>query len=121
PPPLAPARLGGAPTWPPTPPTFAASRQSRDAALSRWLRWGPDMAPKPPDVRRVPAKPRRGSVAVASVGPRHGPQTPRRSPRPGKPATGPGRGGFGGAPTWLPNPHRSPRSGTAWMRVGSAA
>src|SRR5437588_10164699 len=46
----------GAPRWPPNPPTFGTSRQSRDVPLSRALAWPPsriylhggrEMAPKP--------------------------------------------------------------------------
>src|SRR5438874_8492455 len=82
----------GAPKWPQGPPTFVAPRRSRDAPLccetemgaprngpqaarrsSRGggavallcvarRRWGPEMAPKPPDVRRAAAEPWRASV-----------------------------------------------------------
>src|SRR5207248_11249562 len=73
----------GAATWPPNPQTFAAPRRSRGASLERLTSWGPDMAPKPPNVRGAPAEPWRFSGAVDVLGPRHGPQTPKRSRRPG--------------------------------------
>src|SRR5437763_1212816 len=97
----------GASTWPPNPQLFVAPRQSQGAPLSRVACCGgPDMAPKPPTVRRAPAEPGRSSVSRRLLrGPRHGPQTPNCSSRPGRarallclasPAAG--------APTWPPNP-----------------
>src|SRR5205085_2448533 len=103
----------GAPKWPPSPPTFVAPRRSRGAplcgetemgprngpqaprrssrprgAVARLCvarrRWGPEMAPRPPDVRRAPAEPWRASVLRdGDAGPRNGPQAPRRSSRRG--------------------------------------
>src|SRR5438445_10629002 len=63
----------GAPRWPPNPPTFGTSRQSRDVPLSRALAWPPsriylhggrEMARNPPTFgtsrqsRDVPLSPR---------------------------------------------------------------
>src|SRR2546428_14025792 len=69
----------GAPTWPPNPQTFAAPRRSRGASLEWLTSWGgPDMAPKPPNVRSAPAEPWRFSGVVDVVGgPRHGPPNPQ--------------------------------------------
>src|SRR5437763_1212819 len=97
----------GASTWPPNPQLFVAPRQSQGAPLSRVACCGgPDMAPKPPTVRRAPAEPGRSSVSRRLLrGPRHGPQTPNCSSPPGRPRAllclaSPAAG----APTWPPNP-----------------
>src|SRR5207248_4745914 len=59
----------GAPTMPPSPPTFAAPRRSRGASLDWWASWGPtwppssdldggpEMAPKSPNAPAAPAEP----------------------------------------------------------------
>src|SRR5437867_9361475 len=94
----------GAPIWPPNPQTFAAPRRSRGAALEWFPSWGPDMAPKPPNVRSAPAQPWRCSGVVPVVGPRYGPQTPKRSQRPGAAVALLWSGSRRGAPIWPPNP-----------------
>src|SRR6267378_7914638 len=63
---------------------------------------GPDMAPKPPNVRTAPGHPWRSSISVSSA-PRYGPQTPQRSDRPGTPVALLYLG-FISAPMWPPNP-----------------
>src|SRR5207248_1149494 len=77
----------GAPRWPPSPPTFVAPRRSRGAPLYRYaatramFRWGPEMTPKPPDVRRAPAEPWR---SIHDMGAPAWPPNPQRSERPGR-------------------------------------
>src|SRR5215470_11257961 len=100
----------GAPKWPPSPPSFGAPRRSRGAPLislcawaPKWppsplrsehpgeavallyiaLRWGPEMAPKPPFVRSTPAKPWRSSISLCAWAPKW-PPSPLRSEHPGE-------------------------------------
>src|SRR2546422_9913338 len=51
------ALLDGPRHGPPNPPTLGTARRSRDAPRSRVTRWGPEMAPQPPNVRSGPAQP----------------------------------------------------------------
>src|SRR6202171_5945158 len=81
----------------------------------------PKWPPKPPNVRRAPAKPVRASITVlGDGGPEMAPQTPQRSSRPGKAGArldhrfrrwGPRNG--------PPNPRRSARPGEAVARLDS--
>src|SRR5438105_3276618 len=76
----------GAPTWPPSPHTFAAPRRSRGASLEWLTSWGAPTWPPSPHTFAAPRRrPWRCSGVVNVVrGPRHGPQTPKRSSRPGE-------------------------------------
>src|SRR5437867_4567271 len=60
------------------------------------------MAPKPPNVRSAPAQPWRCSGVVPVVGPRYGPQTPKRSQRAGAAVALLWSGSRRGAPIWPP-------------------
>src|SRR5438093_36616 len=112
----------GAPIWPPNPQTFAAPRRSRGAALEWFPSWGPDMAPKPPNVRSAPAQPWRCSGVVPVVGPRYGPQTPKRSQRPGAAVALLWSGSRRGAPIWPPTARSLwPEGEAAALGVAGAA